>query len=206
MVGTELKEELGERAPGRIRLGGHQHGKEVGCNMEPQWLRIGRRLRHINNTGPWRVFYSVEYLQRDLGHLCLRMNVKHVERGWQGIHAYQYSLADHGAAALYVWQPRRFHWNLNKQRKKVNQKGLSIARVWPTCSFPQRLQMPLTWNCEYLLYYFAIVHTISNNSNVGMRQDSQYIHFPSSSRIHKLVIHCLAGKTEKNICALLSNP
>lgn len=49
----------------------------------------------------------------------------------------------------------------------------------------------------YLFDYFSILHTIGNNSNVGMRHNSQCIDLTISTRIHSTVIHGITGEVKK---------
>lgn len=47
----------------------------------------------------------------------------------------------------------------------------------------------VTINKDYLSDYLSIIDTVNHNSNVGMGNNSQCIHFTISTRIHSLVIH-----------------
>lgn len=54
-------------------------------------------------------------------------------------------------------------------------------------------------NLDYLLDYLSILCTVSNNSNVGMGNNSQYIHFTISTRIHSLVIHGVTVELKRQL-------
>lgn len=55
----------------------------------------------------------------------------------------------------------------------------------------------VTINMDYLFDYLSIICTVNHNSNVGMGNNSQCIHFTISTRIHSLVIHRFTVETKR---------
>lgn len=131
------------------------------------------------------VFCLDKYLQGDLGHLWLCMQVKHVQGSSCGIHTCQYPLGDHCAAGLYVGEP----WSFDRDLKTSQAKALDVRRLLIIFATNLYTFQAETTSKDYLLHYLTVLHTVSDNCNVGMRNNSQCIYLTISTRIHRLVIH-----------------
>lgn len=123
------------------------------------------------------------------------------------IHTCQYPLANYCTAGLYVGQPWRFDRDLKKTEQSYQLLytfSKSFAQVLKNLCLIHLTNIIRTTNLykfyaettnnDYLLHYLSVVQTVSNNSNVGMGNDSQYIYFTICIRIYRLVIHCFTAE------------
>lgn len=105
-------------------------------------------------------------------------------------------------------EPRlRSEYNTSKEVRNMINQCVCLLDVFKTI-FDKNIILYIQRNAynldtaaikqDYLLDYLSILQTVSNNSNVGMRNDSQCIDFTISTRIHSLVIHCFTVNKKRH--------